>query len=168
MLGVAAVAVGIAGCASYRFGADTLFRADIATVRVQMFESDSYRLGLGERLTEAVAKEIESRAGMKVVQSPSADSTLVGRIINERKSVVSETINDDPRDLSLDLEVQVTWVDRQGGVIQESSVPLPPALLRVHQSANLIPEVGQSMATAQQEAIEELAARIVTQMERPW
>jgi hypothetical protein len=156
------------GCASYRFGADQLFRPDITTVRVEMFESDSYRRELGERLTEAVCKEIESRGGMKVVQSPTADSTLIGRIITERKSVVAETINDDPRDLQIDFDVQVSWVDRQGGLLQEGTVAVPPVLRRVHQSANLIPETGQSMATAQQEAIEELAARIVTQMERPW
>jgi hypothetical protein len=156
------------GCASYRFGSDALFRPDITTVRVTMFENDSFRRDLGERLTEAVCKEIEARGGMKVVQSPAADSTLVGRIIDDRKAVVSETRNDDPRDLAISLEVQVTWVDRQGGVIQEGPVAVPPALLSLNQSSNMIPEVGQSMATTQQEAIEDLAARIVSQMERPW
>ena len=133
-----------------------------------MIENDSYRRDLGERLTEAVCKEIESRGGMKVVQSPDADSTLVGRIVDDRKAVVSETQNDDPRDLAISLEVQVSWVDRQGGVIQEGPVAVPPVLRSWTQTTNLIPEVGQSMATAQQEALEELAARIVSQMEQPW
>ncbi len=43
------------GCAGYRLGTQTLYRRDIHTVYVPVFESDSFRSQLGERLTEAVA-----------------------------------------------------------------------------------------------------------------
>ena len=43
-----------------------------------MFQSDSYRRGLAEQLTEAVCKEIEKRTNYKVVNNPNADSVLSG------------------------------------------------------------------------------------------
>ncbi len=70
-----------AGCAGYRFGAATLYPPDIHTVYVPVFESDSFRRGLGERLTEAVVKAIEARTPYKVVGSAEADSVLTGKII---------------------------------------------------------------------------------------
>ena len=49
-----------AGCADYRIGASSLYAPDIHTVYVPMFESDSFRRNLGERLTEAVMKELDA------------------------------------------------------------------------------------------------------------
>ena len=84
------LSLGAAGCAGYRFGADSLYPSDIQTVYVPMFQSDSYRRGLAEQLTEAVCKEIEKRTNYKVVNTPNADSVLSGRILNEVKRIVVE------------------------------------------------------------------------------
>ena len=46
---VLVLALAPAGCACYRFGAATLYPPDIHTVYVPVFESDSFRRGLGER-----------------------------------------------------------------------------------------------------------------------
>ena len=66
----------LAGCASYQVGSESLYAPDVATVYVPMIESDSYRRDLGERLTEAVIKEIELKTPYKVVGTPDADSIL--------------------------------------------------------------------------------------------
>ena len=67
-LGVACLAVAalvVAGCASYRFGNNTLYAPNVRTIYVPIFQSDSYRttpsIDVGERLTEAVCKENEKR-----------------------------------------------------------------------------------------------------------
>ena len=65
------VALG-SGCAAYRFGNGTLYAPDVPTVYVPMIESDSFRRDLGERLTEAVVKEIELKTPFKVVGTPDA------------------------------------------------------------------------------------------------
>ena len=52
-----------------------------------MFESVSFRRDLGERLTEAVMKQIEEKTPYKVVSDPNADSMLSGRIAQESKRV---------------------------------------------------------------------------------
>jgi hypothetical protein len=157
-----------AGCAGYQVGSRSLYAPDISTVYVPMFESNSLRRGLGERLTEAVVKEIELKTPYKVVGSPSADSVLSGTIISETKRVTVENAFDDPRQSELNLIVQVTWVDRRGDTIQSGAVPLPPAIAEVEQSSKVVPEVGHSIATGHQQAIQKLAEQIVGLMEVPW
>jgi hypothetical protein len=157
-----------AGCAWYQVGASSLYPPDIRTVYVPMFESDSFRRHMGERLTEAVVKEIELKTPFKVVDSPNADSVLTGRIVSETKRVLVESRTDEPRELELTLKVQVTWADRKGDLIQQGVIPLPPQALNVTQSATVVPEVGQSIATGHHTAIQRMAEQIVGLMEQPW
>ncbi len=159
----------VVGCAGYQIGNRGLFPADIQTVHVPMFESDSLRRHLGERLTEAVCKEIERRTPYKLANNDNADSVLTGRIVGDRKNVLVNTLTGDPRELQVGLQVQVTWVDRRGSLLRdEATIPLPPEVTDISASANLVPEVGQSVATAQQEAIRRIAQQIVNLMETPW
>jgi len=169
-LGVSAAFWGaVVGCAGYQIGNRGLFPADIQTVHVPMFESDSLRRHLGERLTEAVCKEIERRTPYKLANNDSADSVLTGRIVGDRNNVLVNTLTGDPRELQVGLQVQVTWVDRRGSLLRdEATIPLPPEVTDISASANLVPEVGQSVATAQQEAIRRIAQQIVNLMETPW
>ena len=73
-LGLLLGLVAISGCAGYQLGIDSLYRPDVKTVHVPIFQSDSYRRGLGEQLTEAVVKQIESRTPYKVVSASDADT----------------------------------------------------------------------------------------------
>ncbi len=163
-----AASILLAGCASYQIGNRSLYPQDIHTVYVPIFESDSFRRNLAERLTEAVMKEIENKTLYKVVGTSSADSVLSGKIVGENKRVVAENTYDDPRKLELNLSVQVSWVDRRGGILYDGGVPLPPELTSVAASAGVVPEFGQSIATGHQEAIQRLAEQIVGMMETPW
>jgi hypothetical protein len=158
----------LCGCAGYRMGADSLFPPNVRTVYVPMFESNSFRRNFGERLTEAVVKEIEGKSTMKVVGSPEADSVLTGRILSETKRIAVESPSDGPRQVEVALVVQVTWADRRGDLMMDEQIPLPPELADVTQSAMLVPEVGQSLATAQQQAIQRMAEQIVGLMEVAW
>lgn len=158
-IGLLSILLISSGCANYRVGHQTLFRQDIRTVHVPVFKSATYRRYLGERLTEAVAKEIELNSPYKVVDSLTADSVLTGQVVAMRKSVLSETANDDPRNLEVDFRIQVTWTDRRGNILMQRTYNSP---------ASFIPEGGQSLATAQQEAIEQTARNIVSQMQVWW
>ena len=156
------------GCAGgWQFGNRSLYRPDIATVHVPVVQSDTYRRNLGERLTEMIVKEIELKTPYKVVDEASADSVLAVRIASENKKVLSETRNDDVRDMETDFFVQMSWADRRGDLIAGGGrIPFAPLLLNISQQANFVPEGGQSLVTAQQEALQRLAEQIVGQMER--
>jgi hypothetical protein len=159
------------GClGNYQFGARTLFPEGIETVYVPVFDSVSYRRELGVELTEAVVKEIERRTNFKVVSSPSAaDTVLVGKIIGENKKLLFEIPTGDPREMEVNLTVQVSWTDQRGRpVCNIPSVPVPGAAVNVSATSQLVAEVGASVATQHQAAIKRLAEQIVSLMEKPW
>jgi hypothetical protein len=47
-------------------------------------------------------------------------------------------------------------------------IPLPAAFVQVLNLGNFYPEVGQSISTAQQDAINTMARQVVGLMEAPW
>ena len=157
------------GCASYQVGSQSLFSPDVSTVYVPMIESDTLRRNLGERLTEAVIKEIEKQTPYKVVDAGSADSILSAKI---RRMTKRRTVNngfDDPRDNQVKFTVIVSWVDRRGDIIRrEQELPIDPQSARIVETGDFIPEFGQSVSTAQQTAIQRIAEQIVAMMETPW
>jgi hypothetical protein len=134
-----------------------------------MFESDSYRRGLAEWLTEAVVKEIETKTPYRVAPADQADSVLIGRIVQERKHVIFEDFNDIPRALETTWLVEVRWQGPGGNLMGNVvTYPLPPAPLLVSEQAMLIPEAGQSVVTSQETVVHQIAKQIVSQMEAPW
>ena len=164
-LGVAS----LVGCASYRMGSESLYAPDVQTVYVPMIESDSFRRDIGERLTEAVVKEIELKTPFKVVGTPDADSILSARVISDTKRVVVENKNDDPRVVEMGMYAEIAWLNRRREPLRlPTTLVLPPELLPINQTAALIPEGGQSVVVSQQQAIERLAQQIVSTMEEPW
>jgi len=157
------------GCAGYQIGNRSLYRPDIRTVHVPVIQSDSYRRYLGERLTEAVVKEIELRTPYKVVDSASADSVLSVRLVSDTKRVLANNRFSEPRDIETDFFIQTSWIDRRGDLIMShDDVPASPLLVNLGQQANFVPEGGQSLVTGQQEAIKKVAQQIVGQMELAW
>jgi hypothetical protein len=157
------------GCAAYHVGNRSLYAPDVSTVYVPVIESDSFRRDLGERLTEAVSKEIELKTPFKVVGSPNADSVLAVHLRNDQRFLLFENAYDNPRALEVDLRADVTWVNRRRmPLIAPEGFPVPPALVPFGQTSTLIAEGGQSVTTAQQQAIQRLAEQIVGAMEEPW
>lgn len=150
------------GCAGYHVGNQYLFRSDIRSVHVMMFESDSDRRFLGQRLTEAVVKAVELETPMTITDPQIADSFIRGRLVNEVKNVVGENINDEPRTLQVGFQVEIDWVDRAGVPLMQRQI------VQISREAELIPEGGQSMATAQQEIIDRIARDVISQMQMPW
>ncbi|MEI6256319.1 MAG: LPS assembly lipoprotein LptE [Planctomycetota bacterium] len=169
---LACVAILGGGCAGYRFGNNTLYAPNVRTVYVPIIQSDSFRttpgIDIGERLTEAVCKEIEKRTPFKVVGDPAADSVLTARIVADTKRMVVESPTDQSRMVEMNFQVLVTWADRGGTVLASGGVPLPASSVDVGQSAALVPEFGRSVASTQQEMIVKMAQQIVGLMEEPW
>jgi hypothetical protein len=157
------------GCAGYQVGSRSLYAPDVATVFVPVIESNSFRRDLGERLTEAVVKEIELKTPFKVVGTPDADSILSARLLDDRRRTLAENAFDDPRVFENELRAEVTWLNRRRQpLVAPQVIPIPPELGAIGQTSNLVPEAGQSVATAQQQVIERLAQQIVSTMEEPW
>jgi len=139
-----------------------MYRQDVATVHVPMVESNSFRKFLGQRMTEAICKEIEDETPYRLANAAASDSILRARIVRDSKRAAGENRFDDVRDVQIGLLVEVTWTDRMGTPLMERQ------LLRINRNTNFVPEGGQSMVTAQQELIDRTARQIVDHMEMPW
>ncbi len=157
------------GCATYQFGNRSLFRDDLRTIYVPIARNDTFRHDLGVRLTEAVIRQIQLRTPYKVTGDPAADSTLTVRFTSETKRVLTETINDDPRALDALVTAQAIWVDRAGNSLMQNQLTVGGNLAtQFLQSERFVPEAGQSIESTLQVAIDDLADRIVSQMENRW
>ena len=171
LLAVTVFAVNVlsSGCATYQIGQNTLYRGDIRTIHISTFQSETFRRGLGEWLTEAVVKEVQQRTPYQIVDASEADSFITGRIVEVSKRTLAENINDEPRNIALEMRVETAWRDRQGNLLGNPFVSnVPPSFLENILSDSLVPEAGQSIVTSEQRVIEQLAEQIVSQLELPW
>ncbi len=148
----------IAGCAGYQLGNRSLYRTDIKTINVPMFQSSTLAPGPGRMADRGGYQGNRTADPYKVVNNPLADSVLTGRILWDQKRVLSENINDEPRNLLFQIAVHVTWIDNSGHILVQSVVSL---------GSDFIPEGGQSITSAEQTAVRKLAEQIVSQMEAP-
>ncbi len=165
-LSVSAIMAALSGC-GYMIGVP--HDQQIRTVEVPMFESASYRRGLDLQLTEAVQKQIQQRMPFLRIVKDGGDTRLTGRIIDMKKTVLGETRNDDPRELQVNLALEVVWEDlRAGKVLAQEQIPLAPGMAALRAQAEFAPEVGQSLATATQQAMNQMARHVVDLMETPW
>jgi len=156
----------LTGC-GYTVGTD--FRQDIKTVAIPIFENETNRRGIEFQLTEAVQKEVTKRSQFRLAKGLEADTRLTGKIVGFRKDVLGETAQDDPRELQISLMVKVRWEDlRTGTLLAEQELPLSPDAIPMSVQAEFAPELGQSLATAMDDALHSMARKIVNLMETPW
>lgn len=145
------------------------YAPDIRSVHVPTFTSDSYRRGIELQLTEAVQKRIQQQTTYRITRGAGADTRLTGHVVEIRKDVLGETMFDDPRELQFSLAVEVTWEDlRSGQVLAQQRIPIGPDTIQLVSQADFAPELGHSLATATQDAVDQLAQQIVGMMEAPW
>ena len=145
------------------------YGAEVHSVHVPTFTNATFRRGYELQLTEAVHKKIELNTPFRLVSTPEADTRLIGKIISINKRPANQSRYDDPRELELSIGIEVTWIDnRTGAVLAQRTTPLGAQLTHAIAHASFAPETGQSIATATQDATEELATEIVGMMETPW
>jgi len=142
------------------------FNPEIRTVSIPIFENDTFRRGIEVQLTEAVQKEVQTRTPYRLAKGLNADTRLTGRIVQTRKDVLGENKYDDPRELQQSLMIVTKWENlRTGEVLAQQEVPLSPTAIPLTTQTEFAPEVGQSLATATQDTLDQLARRIVNMME---
>ena len=134
-----------------------------------MVMADTYRDGLGERLTEAICKRITTATPYDLADAKHADSVLEVHLVAENQFVSALNKYNDTRQKNFAWNVVAVWKDNQHNVLATQD-PIPLASLGVTLSAQgyLVAETGQSGAVTQQEVIDKLADQIVGLMEEKW
>ncbi len=161
------------------------YDCSVRTVRVPPFQNetlrDSTRQGMEYDLTRAVIREIQLKTPYDVRNDGRpADTELRGRIVLYNKLLLNRNQLNEVREGEMTLSVEVTWTDLRTGVILSQCVtpipyppldddvktPVTPTL--VQSVASFIPELGESITTARQKNINQLAVQIVSMMEKKW
>jgi hypothetical protein len=160
----------------------------ICTVYVPVFKNVTLRRGLEFELTQAVLREIGAKTPYRVVSDRSrADTELLGTIVSFNKNLVNRNQLNEVREAETTLAVEVLWRDLRTGEILSlpkqgpgapppppppdappGPPPPPPPPVLVQSVAGFIPELGESLTTAQKKNVDRLAVQIVSMMEKPW
>jgi hypothetical protein len=154
------------GC-GYTIG--NAFQGNVRSVYVPIATSDDFRRGYEFQLTEAVLNQIKDRTPFRIAKNDAADTKLTMKIKSIRKTVLGTTADNDPRSLQVQFAVDVIWEDmRTGRILAQRQVSLDPEISHLFATGTMSPEVGQSLATATQQAMNSMARQIVDLMEAPW
>ena len=147
----------LAGCG---YSTRPLYSPAYRTVTVPVFENKSFRQGWGDRLTEAIKKNIEARTPLKVV-SANGDTVLSGEIVDDPENVLTRRLGTNlPREVQVTVRANFTWKERTGRVLVTRK--------DFNRTATEVPQLAESAEDAEQLAIERLAAAIVDQMQEEW
>jgi hypothetical protein len=141
------------------------YDANVRTVYVPVFKSNSFRRDLNFMLTRRIQEEIQNRTPFKVVGSPEgADTTLEGTITFVDKNVQVENPSNLPRQIMGTIMVQVRWVDNR--LPFEEKRDLKP--VTVVETVPFYPEIGEPVTLGWEKAIDKLARQVIGMMEERW
>ncbi len=146
-----------------QYTSESLYRTDINTVFIEMFQSQSFRRNVEYDITRAVSQQLELHSPYKVVSDRrKADTILYGNIlaINERTELQQRSL-DRPILNELDMVVQVTWKDLRSG-----ELILDKHKIKVTDDYTVLLASGRK--SAEKKTAESAAIRIVEAMEKPW
>ncbi len=141
----------------------SLYRTDVKTVFVQMFESESFRRGIEFELTRALAGQLELHSPYKVVSDRrKADTILYGSInrVTERRLARQREL-DRPLANEVVLVATFSWKD-----LRSADMLIEDRKVRV--SGDYVAFLGAGRESAAREAANEMAVRIVEAMEAEW
>ncbi len=140
-----------------------LYRTDVRTVCVEMFQAETFRRGIEYDLTRALAQQLELHSPYKVVADRrKADTVLYGTIGRVNETVLAQQRElDRPMINELTVFAKVTWEDLRTGERFLDDMP-------VRASGSCVKTLGAGVDSAAKEAAEHMALEIVQAMERPW
>jgi hypothetical protein len=142
---------------------EPLFREDISSVYVEMFDNQSFRRGVEYELTDALAKRIEAETPYKIVSSRDRADTVISGQIESIGAQVLTMERQTGRALENEavLRAVVNWKNlKTGELLINNRV--------VTASASYSPYQNQDFNYASTLAANNLARRIVELMEKEW
>lgn len=161
------------------------FDPNVHTIYVPIAHNISFKRGIEFDLTTAVHREIGAVSPFRLVSDRSrADTELVMKVINARKTVILQNQLGEIRDGEVGLLIEVVWKDlrpgRVGDILSnpkrfdpnqlalpgEAPAQAPKAIpILITPAAMYIPELGGSNASAERKIVQDAARQIVANME---
>jgi outer membrane lipopolysaccharide assembly protein LptE/RlpB len=140
----------------------SLYRQDVSTVAVPIFQNKTFSRGMEFQLTTAIVEQIESRTPYKVVDRSTADTVLEGEITNVRtnpSSYSQHTVT--PQEQLMTVTVNFTWKEiRTGRILCERKA--------FDQSVAYYPLLAEDREVGASDAVDRLAMGIVRELQADW
>lgn len=139
-----------------------LYRENIRTVYIDMFQSKEFRRGIEFQLTEALRKEIDRSTPYRNAPKDRADTVISGEILQWQEATLGRgALSDLPRETSGTLVIRYRWQDvRTGKILVDEP--------RFVTTITFVQPVGETAFNGRDEAVTKMARRIVASMEKPW
>ncbi len=160
------------------------FDTSIRTVYVPIAKNETYARDVEFALTQEVVRALGTSPYRVTSDRSRADTELVMKIVQNRKSVLLLNQIGEIRDVEVGFNVEVVWRDlrsgHQGDILSNpkrfdpNELPLPGDLktraptavpLLVTPTTTYVPELGGTQASAQTQAARQAARQIVNMME---
>lgn len=140
----------------------SLYREDVKSVAVPIFQNKSFRRGVEFQLSRALVQQIEAESPYKVVPKERADTILDGQITEIRLQNVSTDSNlAIPQEQLYVITVDFTWKDlRTGRILVERR--------NFQQTNTFYPTLGEGEYVGSQQTSEKLASGIVQELQADW
>lgn len=157
------VALALVACSGCGYSSSGLYRGNIGTVYIEMFQSKEFRRGIEFELTEALRKQIDRSTPYRIAPSKEkADTVLSGEVLDWQENTLGrDFIADLPRETAATLIIRFRWQDMRTGKLL---VDEP----RFATTVEYVRPVGETVMNARQEAANRMARRVVETMESPW
>jgi hypothetical protein len=158
---VAMLLLWTAGCG---YTTKEVYPTDVRSVAVPIFENRSFYRGAERDLTESLVKEIELRTPYKVTRGAAADSELTGTIVDVRQRMISRRRPGNvPEQIEVSIIVDWTWKNQRTG----QAIRTRQGFESVGRYRPTQP-IGEPYEMAQHDAVQRLAADIVSTMRADW
>ena len=148
-------------CAGCSYSNESLIDPQYQTVYVEMFDNQSWYRGFEVGLTRELVNTINSRTHLRIVPKGHAQTIITGQISDYKKTVLTEDVDDNVRELQVSLVVDMTWSDRDTG--------RPIRVVRNFvRSEQIKRDLGETLETANTELFRDTAEELVERLEADW
>ncbi len=150
----------LGGCGGYQNS--WLYPNAVRTVYVEMFDTTGFRRGYEYELTDAVCKLLESRTPYKIVSSRErADTVLGGKITIGVGVLAGDPYTGRALEKESMVGVQVFWKNlKTGDLLVDNET--------VYASSSFSTQMGQTEDYSIRRSVNEVAEKVVEQMQIPW
>lgn len=158
---VAAALLAAAAAAGCGYSSASLVPDRYRTISVEVFSNGTPRHDLEYEVTRAVVEELQSRTHLRVVDRDMPhDLTLTGTLRDVDEDVASRRAFQRIRESDVFVTADVEVSDSTGRAVVEKR--------KITEREAFVPVIGEEVRSARQEAVRELAERIVRTLEQGW
>ena len=148
----------VCGCG---YSTKSLIIRDVETIYVPIFENNTFRRDLEFDLTKAVKDEVLSKTRLRIVKKDEADTVLYGVISDLNETILTQNTGDNIVENQIALLVDFKLIDRRTGkTLVERK--------QINQLAEFVIARGETLDSAYEEGITDMAETIVNLIEEKW